>query len=180
MTVKTRPPRAVGILGVGNLLLGDEGFGVHCIKRLAGKYRFPDQVTLLDGGTAGIMLAPFIEDQDILYVIDVIALEGDPGSIHCFTGEELWRSPVTARMSPHQVGLVEILELCRLRDRLPDYLEMITVIPADLSMGIGLSPMLASSLERVETHLLAALAGQGIRLQKRRCGDAPGAAVGHA
>jgi len=163
----------VGILGIGNLLLGDEGFGVHCINRLQERYIFPEQVRLLDGGTAGIMLAPFIESQDLLYVIDVVALEGEPGSVHCFSAEELRRGALNRSMSPHQLGLLEILELCRLRERLPQLIELITVIPRDLQTGIGLSPVLGKSLDAVEERLLGSLARQGITVSRRReSGDA--------
>ena len=138
-----------GILGVGNLLLGDEGFGVHVINRLQERYRFPANVELLDGGTAGIMLSPFIEDKDILFVIDVVSLDAEPGSIHLFGHEDVCSGNIQTRMSPHQVGLLEILDLCRLREKAPQQIEMITVVPADLSTRIGLSKPLAAAVDTV-------------------------------
>ena len=138
-----------GILGVGNLLLGDEGFGVHVINRLQESYRFPANVELLDGGTAGIMLSPFIEDKDILFVIDIVGLDAEPGSIHLFGHDEVCAGNIQTRMSPHQVGLLEILDLCRLREKAPQRIEMITVVPADLSTRIGLSRPLARAVDRV-------------------------------
>ncbi len=146
-----------GILGVGNLLLGDEGFGVHVINRLQESYRFPANVELLDGGTAGIMLSPFIEDKDMLFVIDVVSLDAEPGSIHLFGHEDVCAGNIQTRMSPHQVGLLEILDLCRLREKAPQRIEMITVVPADLSTRIGLSRPLARAVDRVITLLLGRL-----------------------
>ena len=64
--------KTIGILGIGNTLLQDEGFGPHCVERLERLYQVPDNVKILDGGTAGIMLALFIEDVDILYIIDTV------------------------------------------------------------------------------------------------------------
>ncbi len=142
-------PLKTGILGVGNLLLGDEGFGVHVINRLQEEYRFPGNVELLDGGTAGIMLSPFIEDKDILFVIDVVSLDAEPGSIHLFGHEDVCSGNIQTRMSPHQVGLLEILDLCRLREKAPQRIEMITVVPADLSTRIGLSKPLAQTVDTV-------------------------------
>ncbi len=139
----------IGILGVGNLLLGDEGFGVHVVNRLQEEYRFPANVELLDGGTAGIMLSPFIEDKDILFVIDVVSLDAEPGSIHLFNHEDVCSGTIQTRMSPHQVGLLEILDLCRLREKAPQRIEMITVVPADLSTRIGLSKPLARAMDTV-------------------------------
>jgi hydrogenase maturation protease len=147
----------IGILGVGNLLLADEGFGVHVIERLQQKYRFPATVELLDGGTAGIMLAPFMEDKDILFVLDVVGLEDEPGSIHQFSNEDVCSGNIQTRMSPHQVGLLEILDLCRLRGQAPDRVEMITVVPADLSTKIGLSAPLEIAVDKVVAVLLEKL-----------------------
>ncbi len=147
----------IGILGVGNLLLGDEGFGVHVILRLQQEYRFPPSVELLDGGTAGIMLAPFMEDKDILFVLDVVNLDAKPGSIHQFSNDDVCSGNIQTRMSPHQVGLLEILDLCRLRGQAPARVEMITVVPEDLSTKIGLSPRLADAVDGVIAVLLGKL-----------------------
>ena len=146
-----------GILGVGNLLLGDEGFGVHVVNRLQEEYRFPSNVELLDGGTAGIMLSPFIEDKDVLFVIDVVSLDAEPGSIHLFDHEDVCSGNIQTRMSPHQVGLLEILDLCRLREKAPQRIEMITVVPADLSTRIGLSKPLARAMDTVISLLFRKL-----------------------
>jgi len=101
--------KKIGILGIGNLLMHDEGFGVHFIEHLDKHYVIPDHVSTLDGGTAGIMLSPFIEDVDFLYVIDTVAIKDEPGSIHCFTDDDVRAGNIHARMSPHQVGLLDIL-----------------------------------------------------------------------
>lgn len=152
----------IGILGVGNLLLGDEGFGVHVIERLQEQYRFPENVELLDGGTAGIMLAPFMEDKDILFVIDVVNLAEEPGTIHIYENKDVRAGDIQTRMSPHQVGLLEILDLCRLRGKAPQRIEMITVVPADLSTKIGLSEPLALAVDTVIALLFEKLAKEHV------------------
>ncbi len=149
----------IGILGVGNLLLGDEGFGVHVVQRLQESHCcFPENVEILDGGTAGIMLAPFMEDKDVLFVIDVVNLTDDPGTIHIYENKDVRAGNIQTRMSPHQVGLLEILDLCRLRGKAPARIEMITVVPADLSTRIGLSPELEETVDPVIDILLSRLA----------------------
>jgi len=150
-------PEKIGILGVGNLLLADEGFGIHCIERLQKEYVFPPFIELLDGGTAGIMLAPFMEDKDILFVIDVVNLKDEPGSIHHFSDQDVRSGNIQTRMSPHQVGLLEILDLCRLRGKAPDRVEMVTVVPGDLSTRIGLSPPLIPILDEIIDIILLKL-----------------------
>jgi len=152
----------IGILGVGNLLLGDEGFGVHVIERLQEQCRFPENVELLDGGTAGIMLAPFMEDKDILFVIDVVNLAEEPGTIHVYENKDVRAGNIQTRMSPHQVGLLEILDLCRLRGKAPQRIEMITVVPADLSTKIGLSEPLTLAVDMVIALLFERLATEHV------------------
>jgi len=159
--------KRIGILGIGNLLMQDEGFGVHFIEYLTEHYVIPENVSVLDGGTAGIMLAPFIEDVDYLYVIDTVSINDEPGSIHCFSDDDVRSGNVQMRMSPHQVGLIDILAMCKLRDKAPEKTEMITVVPRDLDVAIGLSDCLKPKLTEVADILLEHLSRQGTTLQTR-------------
>lgn len=160
--------KKIGILGLGNLLLHDEGFGVHFINYLTERFEIPDNIDVLDGGTAGIMMAPFIEDVQILYVIDTVAVKAEPGSIHRFSDADIQAGNIHARMSPHQVGLLDILDLCRIRERAPERTEMITVVPEDLSVAIGLTPRLEARLAEVMDMLNASLAADGSPLIPKR------------
>lgn len=149
----------------------DDGFGVQCIEKLNSLYIIPENVTVLDGGTAGIMLAPYIEDMDMIYLLDAVNLQDEPGSIHRFSDQDVRSGDIQTRMSPHQVGLLEILELCKLRGKAPDRVEMITVVPEDLSMGLGLSPRLELKVDEVLDILLDCLVTDGIVLQKKGAGS---------
>ena len=156
--------KKIGILGIGNLLLADEGFGVHFVEYLTEKYDTPDNVSVLDGGTAGIMMAPFMEEHDVLYVIDTVAMQAEPGSIHCFTDEDVKAGTMHYKMSPHQVGLLDILEICKLRELAPERTEMLTVVPEDLSTRIGLSSTLEPRLAEIMDILIQSLAGYDTHL----------------
>ncbi|WP_456387680.1 HyaD/HybD family hydrogenase maturation endopeptidase [Desulfolithobacter sp.] len=160
----------IGILGIGNLLLRDEGFGVHFVEKFNHLYRVPKNVQVLDGGTAGIMLAPFIENVDVLYVVDTVSLDDEPGSIHRFTDQDVRSGNIQTRMSPHQVGLLEILSLCELRGKSPERVEMITVVPEDLSTGIGLSPRLEPRIGEVLVIIIKCLATHGVVLEEKEPG----------
>ncbi len=162
----------VGILGIGNILIRDEGFGVHCVQRLQELYQVPDNVGVFDGGTAGIMLAPFIESVDLLYVIDTVNGSGEPGTIHCFSDSDVRAGNIQSRMSPHQLGLLEILSLCQLRGEAPDQVELITVVPQDLSTGIGLSPVVESRIPVVLDMLMDRLGRRGIVFNRQEAGGA--------
>lgn len=156
--------KKVGILGIGNLLLSDEGFGVHCIQRLEQKYTIPDNVHIFDGGTAGILLAPFIEECDRLFVLDVLDIEDDPGSVHTFSEEDVRAGNIQTRMSPHQIGMLEILDICKIRGKVPEQVEFITVVPQTLDPSMELSPLLERRVDDVLGILLDSLRSLSVEL----------------
>lgn len=149
--------KTIGILGIGNMLLGDEGFGVHCVQHIESNYTLPENVLVFDGGTAGILLAPFIEECDLLYVLDVVDLDDDPGSVHCFTDEDVRSGNIQTRMSPHQIGMLEILDICSIRGKVPEQVRFITVVPQTLDAGMELSPLIAGRVNDVVDILFQSL-----------------------
>jgi hydrogenase maturation protease len=160
--------KTIGILGIGNLLLGDEGFGVHCVQHIEQCYEIPENIRVFDGGTAGILLAPFIEQCDRLYVLDVIDLEDDPGSVHLFTEEDVRAGDVQTRMSPHQIGMLEILDICKIRGKVPEQVQFITVVPQTLEPGMELSPLIAERVTDVIDILLQSLATLSVSLTEKK------------
>ncbi len=135
--------KKIGIAGIGNFLLRDEGFGVHVVHYLENNYVFPENVEIQDIGTAGIYMAPFLEECDPIFVIDVVDIQGEPGSFHLFTLNDVRAGNFQLRMSPHQLGLLEILEVSKLRDAAPEHIEFYTIIPHELSESIELSDIAA-------------------------------------
>jgi hydrogenase maturation protease len=159
--------KKIGIAGVGNYIVGDEGFGVHVVHYLQENYAFPDNVDIQDVGTAGIYMAPFLEECDPVFVVDVVDMKGEPGSFHFFTLHDVKAGNFQMRMSPHQLGLLEILEIAKLRDAAPSEIEFYTVIPKVLIDDIGLSPELEEKKVEVAQMLLARLAEHGIQVRRK-------------
>lgn len=153
--------KKTGILGIGNLLLSDEGFGIHTIQYLEEKYTFPDTVRLNDAGTAGIYMAPFLEECDPVLVIDVIVMDDEPGSVHCFNSKDIAAGTIPSKMSPHQLGLLEMLEICKLRDCNPENVEFFCVVPADLQTSMKLSPQVAPRVKEIAERIVARLRKDG-------------------
>lgn len=101
------------VLGVGNMLLADEGVGVHTVRRLTEQYEFPPNVTLMDGGTLGVSLMEHIQNCDYLIVIDAVRGGHEPGSVYRLEKEGL-RKSLGMSDSMHQVDLVDTLIMCDL------------------------------------------------------------------
>lgn len=154
--------KKIGIAGIGNFLLADEGFGVHVVHYLEEHYLFPERVEMQDIGTAGIYMAPFLEECDPVLVIDVVDIAGEPGSFHFFTLDDVRAGNFQTRMSPHQLGLLEILEVTKLRDAAPEQVEFYTVIPCQLTESIELSAVVAAQKVAVAEMIVRRLAELGV------------------
>lgn len=144
------------VLGIGNILNRDEGVGVHAAQALQAKYPNPVGFTIHDGGTLGLNLLPLVDDATHLLILDAVEARKAPGTVIQLAGEAipLWGG---AKLSEHQLGFQEVLGLAMLRQKLPPHLHLIGMQPADLSIGVGLSPLaeqaLPHMLEAAETLL---------------------------
>lgn len=162
--------KKIGIAGIGNYILADEGFGVHVVHYLQENYQFPDNVEIQDVGTAGIYMAPFLEECDPVLVIDVVDIQGEPGSFHFFSINDVKAGSFQTRMSPHQLGLLEILEISKLRGAAPEQVEFYTVIPCELTESIELSPAVAQRKVEVAEMILKRLTELGVSYTAKETG----------
>lgn len=160
--------KKIGIAGIGNLLLRDEGFGVHVVQYLQNNYDFPDNVDIQDVGTAGIYMAPFLESCDPVLVIDVVDIEGEPGSFHFYALADVKAGTFQTKMSPHQLGLLEILEVCKLRDAAPEQVEFYTIIPKELTESIELSDTASGRMVEVAEMILQRLRDLDVKVTKKQ------------
>ncbi len=159
--------KKIGIAGIGNFILRDEGFGVHVVHYLQENYIFPDNVEIQDVGTAGIYMAPFFEECDPIFIIDVVDIKGEPGSFHFFTMDDVRAGNFQTRMSPHQIGLLEILEVSKLRDAAPEHIEFYTVIPKELEESVELSDVVAARKVEVAEMILSRLTDLGVKVTRK-------------
>ena len=128
----------INVLGLGNTMFGDEGFGVEVIRYLEEESKFPENVHLIDGGTQGIYLLDYFESTNHLIVFDAIIPQNYDRQVYMYKNDEL-PSFIYRKMSSHQVGLSELISLSRLHGKVPKDLILIGIPPADLNMGVGLS-----------------------------------------
>jgi len=151
----------ITILGVGNLLLADDGVGVHVVEKLRAKYEFPDNVSVVDGGTLGLTLVDLISKTDQLIVVDAVKNGGEPGMLYRLEGASL-PNRILAKNSLHQIDLLEILTLCQTLQSVPDTC-VIGVEPLDVeTMKIELTPPVEAKVEPVVEMVLAELSRLGV------------------
>jgi hydrogenase maturation protease len=150
-------------LGIGNVLWADEGFGVRCAEALAQRYEFPEHVTLLDGGTQGLYLLPYVQDARQLLIFDAIDYGFPPGTLHVVEGAEVPRFLGAKKLSLHQTGFQEVLALAELTGRFPEHVTLIGCQPEVLDdFGGSLRPKLRAALELALIRGLEQLTQWGI------------------
>ena len=120
------------ILGIGNILWADEGFGVRAVEQLNQLYAFEDNVTLMDGGTQGIYLVQYVEQADILVVFDAIDYGLEPGEMKLIEGDDVPKFMGVKKISLHQTGFQEVLMMAEMLGRYPDHLLLVGVQPVQL------------------------------------------------
>jgi hydrogenase maturation protease len=140
-------PLKIVILGVGNLLLSDEGVGVHVANELV-KLELPPGVTVVEGGTDGFRLINVITEADRLIVVDAVKGGGAPGSIYRFDINEVQNCPSGFKTSVHQIGILEVINLSGLIGKTPQT-TVIGIEPESLEMGMELSPEIKSKIPRI-------------------------------
>jgi hydrogenase maturation protease len=135
------------ILGVGNLLLSDEGVGVHIANELL-KMNLPPEVSVIEGGTDGFRLLNIITEADRLIIIDAVKGDAPPGSIYRFDIGEVQNSPSGFKTSVHQIGILEVLDLSELIGKTP-HTTVIGIEPKCLEMGMELSPEIKTKIPKI-------------------------------
>jgi hydrogenase maturation protease len=120
------------VLGIGNILWADEGFGVRCVEALNAGWAFPPQVELMDGGTQGLYLLPYVQEAECLLVFDAVDYGDEPGTLREVVGDQVPRFMGAKKMSLHQTGFQEVLAAAEMTEKLPGELVLIGVQPEEL------------------------------------------------
>jgi hydrogenase maturation protease len=156
------PQAGVLVLGIGNVLWADEGFGVRCVQALHGSWQTLPEVRLMDGGTQGLYLLDPVCEAERVIVFDAIDFALAPGTLKVFRDGEVpvWSDTV---MSLHQASFQELLSLARLRDRFPQRITLIGVQPDVLDdLGGSLSPLVRARVDEAVALALAELVAWGL------------------
>lgn len=154
------------VLGLGNPLMGDDGFGVAAVEILREEWELSDDVDLVDGGTWGMNLLPLIEIAERVILVDAIRHGVAPGTLTVLERSELPRY-FSLKLSPHQIDLREVLALAELRGALPDQLVAIGIEPLRVEMDLSLSPVVRAGMHKVVDLVVDRLEAAGHTCRRR-------------
>ena len=133
------------VLGLGNVVCTDDGAGVAAVHKLIREYALPEGVVALDGGTLGLSLLPLVDSADQVILVDAINAEGPPGTLVRIEGDEV-APAVYERLSPHQIGVADLLAGASLLDRYPERVVILGVVPASIELGLERTPAVQAAI----------------------------------
>lgn len=152
----------ITVLGIGNLLWADEGFGVRCVEALQQRFEFAEHVELIDGGTQGLYLIQHVQEADSLLIFDAVDYGLAPGELKLVADDEVPRFLGIKKLSLHQTGFQEVLMLAQLTGRFPRRVLLIGCQPECLSdYGGSLRPAVKAAVEPALAHAIEVLRDWG-------------------
>lgn len=155
------------IIGIGNLLLCDDGIGIIAIKYLQRNFEFSPKIELLDGGTLGLGLVEYFLEYDNVFIIDTLSNEAEAGSIYKIPSEE-FLGKNSYKKTAHEVEVVQMLELCELYDKKAN-ITIFGIVADDIkSMKIGLSELLLARFDTLIQILLQEIQNLGLSYFKNK------------
>ncbi len=165
-------PTKLLVMGVGNILWSDEGFGVRCADEFHRRYTLDNGSKVMDGGTLGMYLLETIEASEDLLIFDCADLAAEPGTLKVLEGNEiaLWS---TTKISAHQTGLNEVLALAQLQGKMPKRMAVVAVQPAELQdYGGSLTPKIQAAVPLALDAALKIISQWGYTATERPAGEA--------
>jgi hydrogenase maturation protease len=158
------------VLGLGNVLLEDDGVGSAAVALLLERFHAPAGVRVLDGGTLGLSLLPYFDEADSVLLVDAVRADGAPGNLVRLDGDDV-APAVATRLSPHQVGVADLLDGARWLDRYPRRVVLMGVIPQSIDLGLGLTPAVRDSLSELVDLVVAEALEMGFAFQPKNAAE---------
>ena len=157
---------SIVVLGVGNILLTDEGLGVHVVEDLKANYTFTPQISLIDGGTMGMELLTYMRGMKKILLIDAVNGGEAPGTIYEFPHREL-EQYFTDHISVHEVGMQDILRIRAIQENPLEDAIVIGVEPESLDVGFEPSAPVQKALPEVKDRVLRVLREWGVQIEPK-------------
>jgi hydrogenase maturation protease len=157
----------VSVIGLGNVLLGDDAIGPLVTAHLQARFHIPAGVEVLDLGTPGLNLQPYLHDRSALVLVDAIRSSAPAGTIERYDRDDLMRRPPPPRVSPHDLGLKESLRLAELAEGRPIPVTLVGVVVERTAQGEAMGPSVAAALDPALDAVRRALLEHDVRLEPR-------------
>jgi hydrogenase maturation protease len=151
----------IAVFGIGNILLSDDGVGVHAVNRLSETYDFPDSVELIDGGTKGLDLLPLFEEKDKILIADAANFKKAPGTIDIIEGDSI-PAFLSKKLSVHQIGLPDTLFAAKLMEITPSEMCLVGIQPKSMETSTELSAEVKNQFEPFIKSILQKLQEWGV------------------
>jgi hydrogenase maturation protease len=156
-------PIGVLVLGLGNVLLGDDGLGAAAVSRIERNYRIPPGVSLEDGGTLGLSLLGLLAESDRVILVDAVLTGSPPGTLVRIDGEDVMDA-VRERLSPHQVGVADLLDAARLIGRYPSTVTLLGLVPEFIDLSVVRSSSVEAKLDELVEAVVQEVQSLGYEL----------------
>ncbi len=163
----------VRVLGLGNVLMGDDALGPWVVEALLAGWEFPEGVSVVDVGTPGLDLTPFLADADTVLLVDTVKAAAPPGTLLVYGRRELaGRSPLP-RVSPHDPGLTEALFTLELAGAAPRDIVLVGVVPERVEKAVRLSPPVRAAVDAAAGEVVRRLSQMGLPPRPRALATPP-------
>lgn len=160
-------PKRTALLGVGNILEGDDGIAVYATAFLEANYSFVSDITIINGGVEGINLLDVFIEHDRVVILDAIDIEDAPGSIYHIPAAELSGYGLGSG-GAHEVGVMQCIDMLILMDKPVPESSVVGIVPQRVEVGIGLSETLADAFDRYIATVLQILGRSGVEARPKR------------
>lgn len=151
------------VLGLGNVLLGDDGLGAAAVARIERAYRVPPGVRLADGGTLGLSLLGLVADASHVILVDAVRSDGPPGTLIRLDGADVMDA-VRDRLSPHQVGVADLLDAARLIDSYPNEVTLLGLVPDAIDLAVVRSSAVEAGLDALVSAIVREVQSLGFKM----------------
>lgn len=157
----------IAIIGIGNILTGDDAVGPHVVRVLEARYELPEGVQVIDAGTPGYDLTAFLVGLDAALIVDSVRAKGAPGELRVYDRAELVSKRPVLAVSPHEPGVREALLNADFIGVTPPVVRLVGVIPTATESGIGLSPAVRAAIPAAVARVAEELRALGVEVRER-------------
>ncbi|HEX7616629.1 MAG TPA: hydrogenase maturation protease, partial [Thermoanaerobaculia bacterium] len=158
----------VRVLGLGNVLMGDDALGPWVIHRLEATYTFPPDVEVVDVGTPGLDLVPYVAGPSGIILVDTVHAKGaEPGTIRTYDRDALVKFAPKPRLSPHDPGVTEAILAVEMAGEAPAFVMLVGVVPKSVATGVGMTAPLQDSVAAAAEKIVGELRARGFDVRRR-------------